>query len=117
MAAHSTRFRLSNTNERLCPLCMNNFTTDKACSDCTASIGKSFPKHHVLKIEMHFLKAVLDGDKTFEIRKNDRDFRVNDTVELVCGEIASPCYSITYVTNYEQQTNYVVFAFAPVKAA
>lgn len=117
MAAQSTRFRLSNPNERLCPLCMNNFTTEKACADCASSIAQSFPKHHVLNIKMHLLKAVLDGDKTFGICKNDRDFRVNDTLELVSGEIVSPCYSITYVTNYEQQSNYVVFSFAPVQAA
>ncbi|MGQ4498675.1 DUF3850 domain-containing protein [Vibrio parahaemolyticus] len=70
--------------------------------------------HHSLKIEMHFLKAVLDGHKTFEIRKNDRKFHVGDTFELVNGDFVSQPYCITYITNYEQQVNYVVFSFAPV---
>jgi len=29
-----------------------------------------------------YFNAVLDGDKTFEVRKDDRDFQVEDYVEL-----------------------------------
>lgn len=31
------------TEERLCSMCLNNFTTDKACADCTAN----FPNCHL----------------------------------------------------------------------
>lgn len=37
--------------------------------------------HELKTINPHF-KQVWDGDKTFELRKNDRDFRVNDWLKL-----------------------------------
>jgi len=39
-------------------------------------------KEHVLKIELSFFEPILDGRKTFELRKNDRDYKVNDTLVL-----------------------------------
>ena len=38
---------------------------------------------HQLKIKQCFLMRVLDGSKTFEIRKNDRDFQVGDTIKFL----------------------------------
>ena len=38
---------------------------------------------HVLKIYRCFAKYVFEGKKTFEIRKNDRDFKVGDFVHFV----------------------------------
>jgi len=37
---------------------------------------------HRLKIKPCYLLRILDGSKTFEIRKNDRDFQVGDTIEF-----------------------------------
>lgn len=37
---------------------------------------------HELKIEPDFFKDVLSGDKTFEIRENDRNFRIGDYLAL-----------------------------------
>lgn len=37
---------------------------------------------HKLKILPQYFKAVQNGNKTFEIRKNDRDFKVGDTLLL-----------------------------------
>ena len=37
---------------------------------------------HALKTEPQFFEAVIDGSKTFEVRKNDRDFRVGDYLAL-----------------------------------
>lgn len=37
---------------------------------------------HELKIRPEYFKAVVLGDKMFEIRKNDRDFRVGDIIVL-----------------------------------
>ena len=40
------------------------------------------PKHHSLKLERKYYLDVKLGHKKFEIRKNDRDFQVLDTVSL-----------------------------------
>lgn len=37
---------------------------------------------HPLKTWPRFYKALADGSKTFEVRKNDRDFQVGDVLEL-----------------------------------
>jgi uncharacterized protein DUF3850 len=39
-------------------------------------------KHHDLKCETEFYQAVERGDKTFEVRYNDRDYTVGDMVTL-----------------------------------
>jgi hypothetical protein len=37
---------------------------------------------HTLKIQDRFYKQILTWEKTFEIRKNDRDFKVWDVIEF-----------------------------------
>lgn len=37
---------------------------------------------HELKILPQYMDAVISGNKTFELRKNDRDFQVGDTFIL-----------------------------------
>ena len=45
---------------------------------------------HQLKIEQKYFKKIAEGVKTYEIRKNDRDFRAGDYLWL--NEIADcPC--------------------------
>lgn len=39
-------------------------------------------KQHDLKCHPHFFAAIVEGKKTFEIRRNDRDYRVGDTLRL-----------------------------------
>ncbi len=38
--------------------------------------------HHELKCHPHFFAAIVEGKKTFEIRRNDRRYRVGDTFTL-----------------------------------
>lgn len=38
--------------------------------------------YHCIKINSIYFTAVLSGDKRFELRKNDRDYREGDTVLL-----------------------------------
>jgi len=38
---------------------------------------------HELKIKQCYLCHILEGIKTFEIRKNDRDFQVGDTITFL----------------------------------
>lgn len=75
---------------------------------------------HVLKIHSQFLPRILSGQKTFEIRKNDRDFQVGDTL-LLCehnpnsqiqwahpGKQQSARVGVVYISSFAQQEGYVV---------
>lgn len=74
-------------------------------------------KKHKLKINPEYFKAVCSGEKSFEIRENDRNFQVDDLL-LLCeylpdkkeftGRIVER--KVTYMTDYAQRENYVVMA-------
>ena len=81
-------------------------------------------KRHYLKILPEYYSAVDSGAKTFEIRKNDRGFKVGDIItleEFGNTEVADGCLEgytgssvtgvITFITDYEQKEGYVVFSF------
>lgn len=38
-------------------------------------IGKMSRKHHYLKIKPEYYRAIEKGEKSFEVRNNDRDFQ------------------------------------------
>ena len=73
---------------------------------------------HDIKIKQCYLIHILEGNKTFEVRKNDRDYQVGDLVRFlplqddnynaysVKQEI--PDFKITYVTSFGCQEGYVV---------
>jgi hypothetical protein len=91
-------------------------------------------KLHELKLLEQYAQAKKDGIKPFEIRKNDRDFKVGDLVKYNIIETyiepAPPhrtltresknidlvkyfnvrVFKIQYITNYKQKENYVVFS-------
>ncbi|PEC62928.1 DUF3850 domain-containing protein [Bacillus toyonensis] len=73
---------------------------------------------HNLKINKEFFSPVVEQIKTFEIRRNDRGFQVGDKIVLNEWDDRNKQYTgkkvngeITYITNYEQKENYVVFSF------
>ncbi len=67
---------------------------------------------HNLKIKSEHLEAIISGVKIFEIRKNDRDFKVGDRVTLIEEEgNRYLTIRIKYVTSYAQQDGYIVFSF------
>ena len=83
------------------------------------------PKHHDLKIDPTYFAEVLAGNKLFETRRNDRDFKKLDTVTLkeyiprgfltasrYTGEELT--FTITHVTTFEQKENWVVFGIKPL---
>lgn len=68
---------------------------------------------HELKILPEFYEAVQAKIKPFEIRKNDRGFKVDDL--LLLQEYENDDYTgrviharVTYITGYAQRKNYVV---------
>ena len=81
-------------------------------------------KTHNLKIRKDFADAVYSGEKTFEIRENDRGFQKGDIIIFnVIDELEIPyihplnstAYEITYVLNgWGLKENYVVLAIKAV---
>lgn len=84
-------------------------------------------KIHELKILPEYYHAVRTYKKTFEIRKNDRDFKVGDILYLKKydpEEESIPKTSfkcdyylkkeITYITDYAQKDGYVVMSIKDI---
>ena len=70
-------------------------------------------RNHVLKILPEYFEAVILGIKRFEIRKNDRDYKVGDGLTLC--EYKNNEFTgrqiraiVTYMTDYAQRKGYVV---------
>lgn len=82
-------------------------------------------KTHKLKLNIDFCEAVLNGTKTFEIRKNDRNFKMGDLIEFKPvdndGEagyhkVQNRTYKITYILdNWGLKEGYVVLAIKEIK--
>lgn len=78
-------------------------------------------KIHELKILPEYFLEVVNGNKTFEVRKNDRDFQIGDYVTLREYNIETNEYTgrqinvkITYVLdnpNYCKE-GFVIFSFS-----
>ncbi|EMK4057293.1 DUF3850 domain-containing protein [Listeria monocytogenes] len=75
-------------------------------------------KLHELKTMSEYFAAVAEERKTFEIRKNDRNFMVGDTLilqEYVNGEYTGREYweDVVYITDYLQKEGIVVMGTLP----
>ena len=81
----------------------------------------SLPKLHKIKIREEFADAVLYGDKTFEVRENDRGYQKGDLVqfdvidkyyhESISHPLEKETYRITYVLNgWGIEPKFVVFS-------
>ncbi|EMK0887026.1 DUF3850 domain-containing protein [Listeria monocytogenes] len=77
-------------------------------------------KSHELKILSEYFWDIVVEQKTFEIRKNDRNFQVGDY--LILKEFKEEKHTgwkitveVTYITDYEQKENYVVMGINPLK--
>ena len=80
---------------------------------------------HTLKIKDRFYNDIEQGLKTFEVRKNDRNFKVGDLIKFVNvngedfnnGELR--IYEITYILTHEDYEpipeKYVVFSIKEQK--
>ncbi|NBK09762.1 DUF3850 domain-containing protein [Enterococcus asini] len=74
---------------------------------------------HELKILPEYFEAVVSGRKRFEIRKNDRGFKVGDNIilrEWIDGDYTGDSYYgvITYLTDYAQADDYIVFGISGI---
>jgi hypothetical protein len=81
---------------------------------------------HALKIHQHFLIRLLGRQRTFEVRFNDRDYQVGDTIVFLpsdsdkCDVYAYydsplPDFKITYVhSGLGVQEGYIVLSVEPV---
>ena len=81
---------------------------------------------HELRILSSFVRPILHGDKTFEIRENDRGFQKGDRVQFkvnsddwtrknssVVNELEHKVFEITYVINgWGLKNGFVVFGIA-----
>lgn len=78
-------------------------------------------KKHILKIECRYLLEILYEGKTFEIRKDDRGYKVGDTIHFVDpdgkefpGFWRKLLFRITYilrnVPQYGLDKDYCIFA-------
>jgi len=76
-------------------------------------------KNHELKLNTEYFGRVQSGQKPFEIRKNDRDYQVGDTVTFLEFMPETREYTnyggsftrrISYLTTSGQKEGYVVFA-------
>lgn len=72
---------------------------------------------HILKTWPEFFQAVDSFDKNFEIRKNDRDFKVGDILTLVEFDPKDQTFSgafakrtVTYMTDFGQPPGQVVLS-------
>lgn len=70
---------------------------------------------HKLKTTQPYFDDIHSRDKFFEIRKNDRDFKVGDYLILILYDEKENKYKdslmvrkITYITDYSQKDGYVV---------
>ena len=81
-------------------------------------------KIHNIKLNYEFQQPILDGEKTFEVRCNDRGYQKGDLVKFrvfdgrrnVIEPLDDMVFEITYVlSGWHIDDGYVVFAFKPYK--
>lgn len=81
-------------------------------------------KIHEIKLDIEFCDAVLNGEKTFEIRKNDRGYQKGDRIKFapVDGlihayhKVSKQEYEITYVlSGWGLKEGYVALSIKPLK--
>ena len=79
---------------------------------------------HEIKIDTKFYARVADGQKTFEIRKNDRDYQVGDVLCMREYDPKGEYYidhshmliaNIVYMSTFQQKEGYVVLGIEVVQ--
>lgn len=75
--------------------------------------------NHTLKMWPQYFQVAWVGDKPFEIRKNDRNFKERDEITLSEYDPIEDAYTgreidgvINYITNFAQKKGYIVFSYS-----
>ena len=82
-------------------------------------------KLHELKIKEDYFYAIVRGEKTFELRKNDRDYQVGDLIHFIKTDgleyssgYSKYVYKITYilkdVPEYGLDKNYCILGIKKI---
>lgn len=78
-------------------------------------------RHHNLKLNAEYFDNAESGKKMFEIRYNDRDFQVGDTISLHCWDKCSYDSSrkplnrkIVYTSTFQQKEGWIVLGLVEV---
>lgn len=83
---------------------------------------------HLIKLNEKFVTPILNGEKTFEIRNNDRGYNKGDLIKFIvvdnngirtkyypfskAFDVETKTYEITYVlSGFHIDKDYVVFSF------
>ena len=74
------------------------------------------PRLHDIKIHEEFFAPVFDGQKTFEVRRNDKNYMPGDIVIMREWSLEhgftgrAVCKEIGYVTAFNQRPGWCVFS-------
>lgn len=69
-------------------------------------------KIHVLKTDLEPFQSLWEGNKTAEFRKNDRDFKIGELLELRCADGRGIVVRITHIqSGYGIPSDYVMLSF------
>lgn len=86
-------------------------------------IIKPEKKHHFLKQDDRFFQSVVDGKKSFEVRYNDRDYKIGDTITLREGYLEDGVFlytgraisaEISHIETFGLQDGYVLLSLSKV---
>lgn len=94
----------------------------RVCQECYEELNEDVIRDfHELKCHPVFFEAVKSGDKTFEIRYNDRDFKEGQGIRLKEYSPNNGKYTgrdllveITYMTDFQQTAGFVVLGIKRV---
>lgn len=92
--------------------------------EMTAALDERPPVTHELKTWQSYFHALADGTKNFELRRDDRDFRIGDILRLRETEYGSGAYTgrevrreITYILRREEdlglQDGFAILSLLP----
>ena len=106
------------------------YKCDACFGTTTGIVPPKTQKVHEIKIQQEFVVPILDGRKTFEIRLNDRGYKLDDYVRFkpvdeegnplinypAAETIKRKLYKITYsISNFGMKDGYIVFGIREIE--